>query len=360
MKAVEAHPLAICRFRPDEGGTVSSSLRVGLAPLSGHMRSKAYVEVTQVAVPYKAIEKLLLDGQEDAGVTEMSRRRLLAGEGFGLEDQGQITKAANIHPRSVGGNKRVTKTARAAYLCAGNHLLKVAYFNATPAPHTETANLPALLTANVLERFNGVLEPERLVDGVVNLTGELPIKGIGTRIRDFDTVNSDSYKESGETAPRQVTGWQVGDGHGNNSVILEQDPDDLDFPLIRADLDGVGELTFRDMMASQKLDGLIQKFAQMIKADPVNGEEAVERALYGIKVDYDHNCQVLYRKVHELTAVHQRPMDGASINDVSAHFELNSAFTSLVPVSELGLQLVTIVSVKLLESLTHQPDPAQT
>ncbi|MEM9578759.1 MAG: hypothetical protein AAF999_17320 [Pseudomonadota bacterium] len=37
MKAVQAHPLAICRFRPDEGGTVSSTLNVKLAPVSGYM-----------------------------------------------------------------------------------------------------------------------------------------------------------------------------------------------------------------------------------------------------------------------------------------------------------------------------------
>ncbi|MGR3624504.1 hypothetical protein [Pseudophaeobacter sp.] len=360
MKSVQAHPLAICRFRPDEGGTVSTALNVKLAPVSGYVRSNAYLDIVQVAVPYQAIEKLELDEQDDAGVTEMTRRRLMAKQGIGLEDEGEITKAANIHPRSVGGDKKVTKTARLAYIAAVNHMRKYAYFAATLAPKTETAILPAILTANVLERFSGVLDPEKLVDGAINLTGELPVKGIGVS----DVISgADDYtiRETDEASTRTAYGWKVGDTHGANSIVIERTVvGGQGRPNIRADLDGVGELTLRDMIQSQKLDELVRHFAGMIKADPINGEAAVERALYGLSVDYDHNCQVLYRKVHSLSATHQRPLDGASINDVSAHFEYSGNFATVVPRSELGVQLVTLCMVKPIETLAKQPDPAQT
>lgn len=360
MDACKAHPLSICRFRPDEGGTVSTDLNVTLAPVSGFMRSKAYVQVVQIFAPYQAIEKLELDTQDDAGVTEMARRRLMAGEGIGLEDEGTITKAANIHPRSIGGDKRLTKTARLAYLAAVNHLRKSAYFAADVVDKTETAILPAILSANILERYNGVLEPERLIDGAINLTGELPVKGIGMRADTglTETSNVQSRETGGETAT-YPEGYQYA-GTGALALQIKADPDNDNYPMIVADMGGAGSLTLRDMIESQVLDGLIRDFAQVIQNDPINGEEAVERALYGISVDYDHNCQVLFNQTYELTAAHTRPTDGASINDVSAHFELNKRIATLVPRSELGGQLVTIAMVKPVEGLDHQPDPAQT
>lgn len=359
MSAVKAHPLAICRFRPNEGGSVVTNLNTKLAPVSGYMRSKAYVRVVQVFVPYQAIEVLELDAQEDAGVTEMTRRRLMAGQGIGLEDEGVITKAANIHPRSVGGDKRLTKTARLAYLAAVNHMRLSAYFNATLVDKTETAILPAVLSANVLNRFNGVLEPETLVDGAINMTGELPVQGInftGTHVGIANRTGPESGEGADVTYPRsRDTSFS-----GASSVNFKSDPTNANRPDISVSLDTASELSLRDMVKSKKLDEIVRTFAQYIQDDPINGEEVVERAMYGISVDYDHNCQVLYDNQFALTAQHQRPTDGASINDVSAHFELNEQFATLVPRAELGGQLVTLVSILPVETMQKQPDPAQT
>lgn len=334
MEAVKAHPLSMCRFRPDEGGTVSTSLNVKLAPVSGYMRSKAYVDVVQIFVPYQAIEKLWLDTQPDAGVTEMARRRLMAGEGVPVIDQHIIDRCCNVHPRSVGGVKRVSASIRYAYNAAVNHLRKSAYHDAELLDRHDGAIQPAVLTANVLERFAGVLDPERNVDGAINLTGDLPLKIDGATA---NSVLGTSTAADGESVVETTIGTQF-----------------------YTDLGGTGEISLRDMIVSQKVDGLVRKFAQMIQDDPVNGEEVVERALYGLTVDFDHNCQVVYRKVHELAAMHQRPTDGASINDVSGHFELNTSFATMVPRSELGGQLVTIAMVKPVETLAAQPDPSQT
>lgn len=361
MEAVKAHPLSMCRFRPDEGGTVSTKLDIKLAPVSGYMRTHAYVDVVQVFVPYQAIEKLHWPGNKDGGVTEMTRRRLMAGEGLGMGTTTEISKACNIHSKSVGGDDRVSASIRVAYNAAVNHLRKAAYFDADEVAGGNDHILPAVLTANILDRFDGVLDPERNIDGSINLTGNLPVKGIGLRgdVAPTKSTPTAAVRETGENGTVTYPEGVNYAGGGNNALMVKMKEGTLE-PEITIDLAGTSEITLRDMIESQKLDGLIREFAQMIQDDPINGEEVVERALYGLSVDYDHNCQVVYRQVHELTPAHQRPTDGASINDVSAHFELNTRFSTIVPRSQLGGQLVTLAMIKPVETLAKQPDPAQT
>lgn len=363
IDAVKAHPVAAMRMRPDEGGTISTSLNMTLAPVNGYMRSNAYVHVQQIAVPYQAIEKLELDTQDDAGVTEMTRRRLMAGEGVGLEDENAISKACFVGAKSIAGNKRVQKSIRLAYIAAINHLRRAAYYGATQLTKADTAIQPALLTANILERFEGVLEPEKMVDGAVQLTGQLPVKGIYRGQFPFDGSKPEQKVDVVPLSDRLF----VEKNGENNSPLPNSDGVRLRFDInqsgesaIYADRNGGDPISLRDMMRSKKLDELIRDFAALIKRDPIHGEEAVARALYALQVDYDDDCQVLYDKVYEISPMHKRPTDGASINDVSAHFELNTSFATIVPRSELGMQVITIVSVKPLETLSQRPDPEQT
>ena len=346
MQAVKAHPLSMCRFRPDEGGMVTTNLNIKLAPVSGFMRSKAYVDVVQVFVPYQAIERLWKPTQEDAGVTEMTRRRMMAGDVVSLWDEDEISKACNIHPKSIGGVKRVSGSIPFAYQAAVNHLRKAAYYAAEELPTNTNTIAPAVLTSSVLDRFNGVLDPERSIDGAINLTGNLPVNGI-TRMGTGSTTTGMVGMDVADN-PNRV---QVHSG-GNGVEILFDD--------LSVDMSGTNELTLRDMMESQVLDGLIREFARLRDQDPINGEETIARALYGLSVDYDHNCQVMYRYVYALSPKYARPTDGPSINDVSTHYEMEDSISTIVPRSELGGQLVTIAMVKPLETLAHQPDPAQT
>jgi len=230
---------------------------------------------------------------------------------------------------------------------------KAAYFNAEEIGINDYAIQPAILSANVLQRYNGVLDPETLVDGAVNLTGDIPIKGIA---REFGS----SMKENADTTqkPKYTNHVETQSYNTSNNIIVKVDSDG--YPAVYADLGGASELTLRDMVKSQKLDRLVRDFAGMIKANPIKGEELVERSLYSLNCDFDATCQVLYQQTFELTAAHQRPTDGASINDVSAHFELNTSFATLVPRSELGGVAVTLVAIKPVETMAAQPDPAFT
>lgn len=365
FNAVKCQPLAICGFMPGEGGSVHSVFNARLAPVSGYMRSNAYMELVQVFVPYQAIEKMWKDTQDDAGVTEMTRRRLEAGDVIGLEPVNDITKAAHIHGILSDDQIKIQMSARLAYNCAVNHLRKVAYYDAATVDKTSNVILPAILTANALQRFDGVLDPEKHIDGAINLTGELPVKGIGTNTYGvgFEDVGvGHNLRETGQAPDKTESGKFkiVGDTHNADAIFLAEDPNNPGWPKVFVDLKGTSEISLRDMIESQKLDGLIRDFARIRDADPINGEHAIARALYNLKVDYDANCQVMYRKMHELTPSHHRPTDGASINDVSAHFALNTDFATVVPTAELGGQLVTLAMLKPLEVNARQPDPIQT
>lgn len=361
MSAAVMHPLGIVRFRPGEGGTVNTRFRVKLAPVSGYMRTPAYVHIQTIFVPYQAIEALEMDTEESAGVTEMTRKRMEAGTIVGLEDEGVITQAANVHPRSIAGAKRLKKSARLSYVAAVNHNRKAAYHDATLLDKNHATIAPATLTANILERFDGVLDPETLVDGAINLTGNLPVKGIGKTNQAFTgAANSNVVETDGNSWSTYASSGIVDGATANDYWLIEEDPNKTGYPNIRANLDGADELTLRDMVKSKKTDELVRKFAQLIDADPINGEQRVARALYGLNVDYDANCQVLFDEIYELAPQHERPMDGASINDISAHFEVMDSYSVAVPRAELGGQLVTIAMVKPLETTAQQPDPAQT
>lgn len=364
MNAVKAHPLAAQKFLPDEGGMVETNLQVMLAPVSGFMRSKAYLDVYQVFVPYQAIELLERDDLQDAGVTEMTKRRLMAGETIQLEVENDVSKAMNIKPRSIGGVKKVDRTVRLAYIAACNHLRRAAYHKATLALKTTTAILPATLTANVLERLNGVLEPESLIDGAISLTGEIPVKGIGFTVGShYSPEATAQVRETGDANAKTVEGWHA-DGAstaGHIGLFIQSQDDISTFPSIFADLGSTPQnLTLRDMMESQELDRLIRELAGLVKKDPHHGEEVVARALYGLTVDFDATPQVLYHRRVPLTAQHQRPMDGPSMHQVTGHFEAQISSNVIVPRSQLGGQLVTIAMVKPLEVLSDQPDPLQT
>ena len=361
MSAVQAHPLMALKLDPGEGATVTTDVAVNLAPVSGYMRTNAYCHVVQVFVPYQAIEKLELEEQEDAGVTEMTRRRLEQGQGIGLEDENVFTKAMNIHPISNAGQNKVVKSARLAYIAAVNHLRKASYhLAATAKPQTVTDLLPAVLTANILERMNGVLDPERNIDGAINLTGDLPVKGIGFRAGNSLAMDGFNVRETGDGDPVSYSFGRYGNHSGEALEVVFEDDGGRKRPNIRVDMSGTSELTLRDMMVSQTIDKLIRGFAQIIQDDKVNGEAKVARALYSLQVDYDSNCQVLYDQIYELTPSHHRPTDGPSVNDVSAHFALEDTFSVVAPTSELGGELITIAMIKPLETKVPQPDPRHT
>jgi len=353
--AVQLHPLGAVAFYPDEGGTTTTNLNVKLAPVNGYLRSKVKAQIVQVFVPYQGIEKVLLDTDDTAGVTEMTRRRLLNGEGAGLEAHSEISEAMNVHGKNVGGAVKVSETLRAAYIAAVNHLRQRAYYDAELLPNTHNTIAPAILEANVLQRFNAVLDPERNIDGAINLAGELPIKGLGKKNGVFadgtQTVRNseggtDTFVSSQDVKP-----------YDDEMLIVEEDPNNPGYPYIRANLEGAGEISLRDMMKSKIVDGMMRYYAKLVQDNPEHGEEMVARDLFGLAVDVADVPFVIHEETLDISAVNITPTDGPSINDVQGQLGFNRSFSSLVPRTELGGVAITMVAIKPLEALPDQPDP---
>lgn len=368
FEAVTFHPVACVRFRPNEGGQVMTNVDLSLAPVTGYLRSKISVQAVQVFVPYQALDKLENPDDEHGGNTEAIKKRFTAGiAGIGLEEENVISKACYAHGIQTGSGIMVQKSIRLAYIAAVNHLRQTIYHGADLLENDVNEIVRATLAASVLQRFDGVLDPEPLSDGAINLTGELPVKGIyGLEAYpgqvQLASTNSSMVDANGDPAPqgtRSSAAW-AGDlsGGSNHRIYVEREADGR--VKVSSDLSGAGEFTLRDLMEGQRMEQLIRGFAQIVTDDPVHGEEAVRRALYDLTMDVRDVPQVMFNQNYQISAQPHQPMDAAGVNEVSGHFKMMDTFGTIVPRTELGGQLITMLVVRPLERMARQPDPAQT
>lgn len=363
FNAVEFQPLACARFRGNEGGQFVTNFGLQLAPVSGHLRSTANAQVIQVYVPYEAIHKMDNPDDEYSGLTEAIRRRFVAGEdGIGLEPENVISRACYAHGKQTGTGINVQKSIRLAYNCAVNHIRQTLYTDADLLDKDDNSIVKATLGASILQRFDGALDPEPLADGAINLTGKLPIMGIHGRAADpganYSSVGGGLVDANGD--PSDVSSSSATHMDRNfDQIFIDRDPD-TGVVAMSADLSAAGEITLRDLMRSRIQESAIRGFAKVVQDDPVHGEDAVARALIGLRMDVSDVPQVLFNQTYQMTAKTHQPMDAAGVNSISGHFSLNDSFGVVVPTTELGGQLITIAVVRPLERLSRQPDPAQT
>jgi len=87
-------------------------------------------------------------------------------------------------------------------------------------------------------------------------TGSAPIKGLGLYGTASPNVTGQTgFKETGDPGTRTVTGWQT----TNNTIVVEQDPDDVSHPFVRADLsEATGGINIEDIRTAFAL----QRFSE--------------------------------------------------------------------------------------------------
>ena len=118
-------------------------------------------ELIAVYVPVQAIDALANPEEAYSGNTEVVRDKLLSGTPlFDLEDEGEISKRLGVVPRSIAGVKKVNSVARLAHNAAVNYLRQRKYVKATQLLAANLGVTPALISETVLDRLNGVLDPE--------------------------------------------------------------------------------------------------------------------------------------------------------------------------------------------------------
>lgn len=355
-------PVMAVAVKGNEGGLLSQSVTMELDPIAGRMITPIIGELLSVFVPVQAIDAIKDPEAAYAGMTEVLREKILSGNPlFGLEDEGEISKRCGVNPRSIGGAKKVNEMVRLAHNAAVNYLRQRKYVKASTVLHSNTAITPALISQTVLERLNGVLDPDDRINGMVQMhipNVELPVSGFGvtgtsTAPLTTGTVRTgpgetDSFKQ-GNTAWAEVRMRMGG------TMIQDAYPD------IVAHLNGVaaGGVSLVDFFNAEKMDGLTRTMRKIVDENPEYGEEMVLRWAHGLSVDSGKVPFVIHeqRRFFGRNIVPATDSTGVQDDVMRSDMMLELSFNVPVPRTELGGVIITFASLKPDETLSSQPHP---
>lgn len=361
-------PVMAVAVRGSEGGMLSQTATIELDPIAGRLLTAVYAEMISVFVPVPAIDLIKDPAAAYAGMAEVIRQKLLTGNPlFGLETEGEISKRCDVEPRSIGGVKKVNEMVRLAHNAAVNHLRLRIYHKATQLAHTNTAVTPALLSSTVLDRFNGVLDPDDRINGQVQLNIPdmiLPLSGFGM-------AGTVSGTDPAAVAVRGATSAQDWTTATGNTVQTSSVSSGLRVkmtgsgttarPDVFAALNGAtaGNISLIDFFNAETMDRLTRTMGEIIEADPVLGEENVLRWAHGLSVETGKNPFVIHEQRQQFGRTIVPAMDSAGVaaDTMRSDMMLQMNFTVPVPKTELGGIIITFLTVKPEETLATQPHP---
>lgn len=349
-------PMIAVPVRGNEGGMLSQTVTFELDPIGGRMISAMYGEVISVFVPVQAIDAIKDPSAVYAGLTDVIREKLLTGNPlFGLEAECEISKRCGVNPRSVGGVKKVNEIVRLAHNAAVNNLRLRKYNKAVQLLHSNTAITPALISQTVLERLNGVLDPDDRVNGAVALelpTLNLPVSGLYAEA-------TTSTQAIAPINPDGTLGTALPSTTANRTLRQRAATGTTDD--IFAVLNGVsaGNVSLVDFYNAEKMDKLTRTMAQMVTDNPEYGEEMVLRWAHGLSVETGATPFVVYEGRQQFGRNIVGAMDTAGVNaeTIRSDMALSMTFSVPIPRTELGGIIITFGSLKPDETLASQPHP---
>jgi hypothetical protein len=359
-------PVMAEAFRESESGILSQTVSYELDPIAGRMITPITAELVSVFVPVQAVDALKNPTEDYAGITEVIRDKLLSGSPlFDLETESEISKRLGVNPVSISGVKKVNEIARLAHNAAVNHLRLRKYVNAVQLLAGNMDVTPSLISETVLDRLNGVLDPEDRVDGAVKLdfgSISLPVDGIGI-LQSTTPVAHGSIRETESFG--EVTGYGVGDTHGANKLVVQTQSKivdgyatSLDVPAIYANMAGVdSNISLTDFYNAEKMDELVRQMRVMIDSNPQYGEEMVTRWAHGLSVDTGKVPYVIHESTKTFGQIYRQATDGANLDIAQSDMVQEISFTVPVAPTELGGIVITFASVKPDETLASQPHP---
>lgn len=361
-------PAMAVAIRGNEGGLLSQSITMELDPIAGRMITPIMGEVTSVFVPVQAIDAIKDPDAAYAGMTEVLREKLLSGAPlFGLEDEGEISKRCGVNPRSIGGVKKVNEMVRLAHNAAVNYLRLRKYPYASLLEHDNTAVTPAILGQTVLDRLNGVLDPDDRINGMVQLDlpeVQLPVTGVGlggtaSAVASGYSPGDGRYlRETGDAAMRGPVRTNLLNS-GADNVVLELDADNI--PQVYAQLNGVqaGGVSLTDFYNAEMMDRRTRTMREIVDNNPEYGEEMVLRWAHGLSVDPGRNPFVIshQQRMFGQAMVGATDTTGVEQDVRRSDMLLSTQFTVPVPRTELGGIIITFVVLKPDETLSAQPHP---
>lgn len=353
-------PVMATAFRESESAILSQKINYELDPIAGRMITPITAELVSVYVPLQAIDALKNPDADYAGNTEVVREKLLSGTPlFGLEDENEISKRLGVNPRSVAGVKKVGEVARLAHNAAVNYLRQRKYVNTAKLLAGNMNVTPAIISQTVLDRLNGVLDPEDRVNGAVDLdlsSVNMKVKGIG--------AEDPGFHESAVTVPwKDVDGSSDkrafrSDNQSGSRLAVERDST-TGFPKVYAVGDGqsLGNISLTDFYNAELMDSLVREMRQMVDDNPEYGEEMVTRWAHGLSIDGGKTPWVIHQS-QKMFAQNYRPAtDGPNLDVAQSDLMQSIEYTVPVPATELGGIVITFAAIKPDETLASQPHP---
>lgn len=359
------NPVMATVLRESESCMLSQSVTYELDPIAGRMITPITAELISVAVPVQAIDAILDPSGAYSGNTEVIRDKLVSGTPlFGLENETEISKRLGVVPRSIAGVPKVCTVARLAHNAAVNYLRQRKFVDAVQVLASNLAVTPALISQTVLERLNGVLDPEDRVNGAVNLrlpNVNLPVSGLGISSAN-GTVPSAANGVGDATADPMNYPLAVGASNPNSLVVRVTGTTAASArPDVFAVLNGTvaGAVSLTDFYNAELMDQLVREMRSIVEQNPEYGQEQIQRWAHGLSVDFGKTPMV----IHESTRIFGQAMamatDTAGVNGDVMRSDLTAqiSFTVPVPASELGCVIITFACLKPDETIASQPHP---
>lgn len=352
-------PVMAVPVRPSEGGMLSQNITLELDPIAGRLITPITAELVSVFVPVQAIDEIKDPNAAYAGMTEVVREKLLTGNPlFVAETEGDLSKAMGIMPRSVGGVKKVSEAIRLAHNVAVNHLRRLRYIKAVQLLHSNTAITPAILSSTILQRMNGVLDPDDRINGAVTL--EIP--NISLPLEGFRVENSVVSRTTID--PPGGTGLvTVGTSSltGGSRTLYAADAGGTQMWAPYATLNGAvaGNVSLTDFYNAEAMDRLTRTMEQIATENPEHGQEMILRWAHGLSVDMGKVPTVIHEQTRQFgrNIVGATDTTGIQNETIRSDMALQMGFTVPIPKTELGGVIVTFCTVKPDETIATQPHP---
>lgn len=360
-------PVMAVPVRPSEGGMLTQNITMELDPIAGRMVTEMTGELIAVFVPVQAIDAIKDPAASYAGMTEVIREKLLTGTPlFGLETEGEISKRCGVEPRSIGGVMKVNEMVRLGHNAAVNFLRVRKFDKATKLLHGNTAVTPAIIGDTILDRMNGVLDPDDRINGSVELT--IPsfrsdVRGITVNSTGAANVASGTGVRS-TNAAHDSTATATSHGAMNSAnvqVKVTGAPSGTQRPDIYVEFAGAsaGNVSLVDFYNAQKQDEIVRQMDQILKDNPEYGEEMVLRWAHGLSIDSGHIPFILAERKQVFGKDIIPAMDSAGVaaDTMRSDMTLQLGFTVPIPRTELGGIIITFAVLKPDETIATQPDP---
>ncbi|PJE29342.1 hypothetical protein PSM7751_00847 [Pseudooceanicola marinus] len=353
FRAGKLNPVMMFQVRGSEGGYLSQEISMWLDPIVGRLVTPITAEFISVFVPAQAMDAIKDPDAAYAGMTEVLREKLRSGNPlFDLEDDNEIAQRCGVVPRPIGGQLKVSESVRLCHNAAVNFLRQRKYVKASTVLHSNTAITPALIGQTVLDRLNGVLDPEDRVNGAVKFDmSDVPVKGIGMLAGGSWDTNVTTREADGSDVVYERS------ASGNNVEMLVNSGK---VPQIYADMsNAAGEVSLTDFYNAETMDRLTRTMRKIVDDNPEYGEEMALNWALGLSMDSGKIPFIISRqeKTFGRNIVPATDSAGVQTEVLRSDSIVQMSFTVPIPRTELGGNIITFAVVKPDETLGGQPHP---